>query len=167
MDREEEAIAILNKHPELATEEWQGPDEQGQPFVRGSTPLHYAANDGKLTLMTLLIDLGANVNACNANWYATPLSWAANNARIEAMKLLLENGASIHSANAVHAAANGGSSCGSDTSKDYVQALRLLHEQGADINDKVFRDRLTPLGLALESGNTAAIEYLRSVGAKE
>ena len=56
--REDEAIAILEAHPEQAKLEWPGPDEQGQPFVKGSTALHYAANDGKLRLMTRLIVLG-------------------------------------------------------------------------------------------------------------
>ena len=64
--REDEAIAILEGHPDLAKLEWLGPDEQGQPFVKGSTALHYAANDGKLRLMTRLIELGAGVNASNA-----------------------------------------------------------------------------------------------------
>ena len=47
--QEEEAIAIalVESHPETAKLVWQGPDKQGQPFVKGSTALHYAANDGK------------------------------------------------------------------------------------------------------------------------
>ena len=67
--REDEAIEILNQHPELATTEWPGPDEQGQPFVKGSTTLHYAANDGKLRLISRLVDLGADVMASRANWF--------------------------------------------------------------------------------------------------
>ena len=37
-DQEKEAlgILILNDHPQIATLEWPGPDEQGSPFVRGS-----------------------------------------------------------------------------------------------------------------------------------
>ncbi len=48
--REQEALAILEKAPEIARLEWPGPDRRGQPFVKGSTALHYAANDGKLGL---------------------------------------------------------------------------------------------------------------------
>ena len=167
LDREDEAISILREHPELAKAEWHGPDEKGTPFVYGSTALHYAANDGKLRLMELLIELGADVNACNAKWYATPISWAANNAHLDAVKLLLAHGADINGANVVHAAAFGGSSCGNNNSEGYVAVLKFLHENDANINSRVFRDNLTPLSLALESGNVAAIEYLRSIGAEE
>ena len=32
-DREQEAIEVLNQHPEIAQLEWPGPDSNGQPFV--------------------------------------------------------------------------------------------------------------------------------------
>src|SRR5919108_423662 len=60
-----------------------GPDSKGEPFVKGSTALHYAANDGKLKLVRRLIEGGADPNASNACWFRSVLSWAANNARIE------------------------------------------------------------------------------------
>ena len=165
--REEEAIAILNANPELAKLEWPGPDDQGKPFVKNSTALHYAANDAKLKLMQRLIELGADVNADKANWYRSVLSWAANNARLDAIRLLLEKGADPTSLNAVHTAAFGGSSCGQDEEDDYPAALRLLLDAGADINDRRFHDDWTPLRTALDSGNMRAVEFLRSHGAKE
>lgn len=98
-------FSILEEHLELALANWTGPADNGQPFILGSTALHYAANAGKLRLMQSLIDLGADVNAHEAGWYATPLSWAANNAHLAPINLLLDNGASVHSANALHAVA--------------------------------------------------------------
>ncbi len=44
-EREQDAIEILDQAPEIARLEWPGPDRDGQPFVKGSTALHYAAND--------------------------------------------------------------------------------------------------------------------------
>ncbi|MCI0541478.1 MAG: hypothetical protein L0Z50_40275 [Verrucomicrobiales bacterium] len=44
------AIEILNANPGLTILEWPGPDAAGRPFVKGSTALHYAANDGKIHL---------------------------------------------------------------------------------------------------------------------
>lgn len=41
--RKQEAIAILEKAPQLAHLEWPGPDDNGQPFVKGSTALHYCS----------------------------------------------------------------------------------------------------------------------------
>lgn len=166
-NREQEAIEILNLHPELATQEWTGPDDSGQPFVQGSTALHYAANDGKLALMARLVELGADVNASGANWFRSVLSWAANNARIEAIQWLLANGASPQSLDALHAAAWGGSSSGADETKDYVSALKLLIDAGADRSDRRhFRDH-TPLRVAMDSGHKRAIRFLRSIGAAE
>jgi len=166
--REEEAlgIEILDAHPELAMLEWPGPDEQGQPFVRGSTALHYAANDGKDALVARLLDLGADVNASNADWYRSVLAWAANNARLLTIGLLLDRGADPKSMDAMHAAAWGGSRCGEGYEQRYADALRLLVEAGADHNDKRYHDS-TPLGFALQSGNRGAIDYLRSIGAAE
>ncbi len=166
-DREEEAIEILEAHPELAQQSWPGPDEQGKPFIKGSTALHYAANDGKLALMQRLIDLGADVNAANANWYATPLSWAANNAELEAIRLLIKHGADPNGPNVLHAAAYGGSSCGAEEPQQYIAAVQLLIEKGADINSQKYYQHQTPLAVAIESGNHWVADYLRSIGAKE
>lgn len=164
---EDTALEILSENPEIATIEWPDPDEGGQPFVQFSTPLHYASNDGKVRLMQKLIELNADVNADKANWYRSVLSWAANNARLDAIRLLLDSGASATSLNAVHAAAFGGSSCGADEAKDYPAALKLLLDAGAEINDRRFHDNWTPLQTAIDSGNTRAVEFLRSAGAEE
>ena len=166
-DREEEALEILDAHPELALLEWPGPDSEGQPFVQGSTALHYAANDGKLRLMRRLIDCGADVNASNACWFRSVLSWAANNARLDAIKMLLGHGTRADSLDALHAAAWGGSAHGKGREQDYADTLKVLIDAGADMNDRRHRDNRTPLAVALESGNKGAIKFLRSIGASE
>ena len=166
-EREDEAIEVLNEHPEIARLEWPGPDSKGQPFVKGSTALHYAANDGKLTLIRRLIECGADVNASNACWFRSVLSWASNNARVETIKFLLELRARPDSLDALHAAAWGGSAYGKRKEREYADSLKLLIEAGADMNDRRHCNNRTPLGVALESGNTGAIEFLRSLGAAE
>jgi ankyrin repeat protein len=165
--REQEAIAILDMAPELARLEWPGPDSKGEPFVKGSTALHYAANDGKVALVRKLIEYGADVNASNACWFRSVLSWAANNARIETIKMLLAHGARPDSLDALHAAAWGGFACGKGKEREYAETLKLLVEAGADMNDRRHCKNQTPLAVALESGNTGAVELLRSVGASE
>ncbi|MDH3649886.1 MAG: hypothetical protein OEQ53_09390 [Saprospiraceae bacterium] len=166
-DKEQEAIDILLDHPELAVLEWPGPDRQGTPFVKGSTALHYASNDGKMRLVAHLIDLGADVNAANANWFRSVLSWSANNARIDTIKYLLNHGADASSLDAMHAAAWGGSNNGRGEEEEYLTALRLLLDAGADLNDRRHFKKHTPLAAALESKHHAAIDYLRSLGASE
>lgn len=166
-DKEAEALAILDQHPAIATLAWPGPDAQGQPFVKGSTALHYAANDGKLVLARRLIDLGADVNASGAAWYRSVLSWAANNARNEMLDLLLAAGARPDSLDALHAAAWGGSACGHGKEDAYVACLKRLIAAGADKDDRRHVEDRTPLAQAIRSGNAAAVDYLRSIGAAE
>ena len=166
-EEEDLGIAIVESHPEIATLEWPGPDEEGQPFIKGSTALHYAANDGKDRLVLKLLEHGADINASNANWYRSVLSWAANNARISTIRLLLENGADADSLDAVHAAAYGGSACGEGEEQEYAESLGILIESGADMNDRRHYLNQTPLGIALKSGNKGAIEYLSGIGAAE
>jgi len=165
--REQEALAILDRAPELARLAWPGPDTHGQPFVKGSTALHYAANDGKLKLVRKLIEYGADVNASLACWYRSVLSWAANNARTEAIKVLLAHGATPDSLDAMHAAAWGGSSRGEGHEREYAETIELLLGAGADMNDRRYCKNQTPLAVALESGNTGAIELLRARHASE
>lgn len=162
-EREPEALQLLDQFPDLARQEWR----DGDPFIEGSTALHYAANDGKLRLIERLLDLGADVNASGAHWFRSVLSWAANNARIEAVQLLLSRGARPDSLDALHAAAWGGSDRGRGREQAYAQTLKLLIDAGADKNDRRSLKNQTPLSVALESGNTGAIEFLMSIGAAE
>lgn len=166
-EREQHALALLEQAPELARLEWPEPRSISQPFVQGSTALHYAANDGKLRLVQKLIACGADVNASNARWFRSVLSWAANNARIDTIKVLLAHGARPDSLDALHAAAWGGSARGKGHERAYADTLRLLIDAGADRNDRRACGNQTPLAVALESGNGGAIECLRALQASE
>ncbi len=166
-EEEDFGIAIVESHTEIATLKWPGPDDEGQPFIEGSTALHYAANDGKDRLVLKLLGHGADINASGANWYRSVLSWAANNARISTIRMLLEKGADPGSLDAVHAAAYGGSACGEGEEEEYAESLRILIEAGADMNDRRHYLNQTPLGIALKSSNKGAIEYLSGIGAAE
>jgi uncharacterized protein len=166
-EREAEAIRLLDGAPESARLEWPGPDSGGRPFVRGSTALHYAANDGRLGLIQRLIEHGADVNASNADWFRSVLSWAANNARVDAIRALLARGARPDSLDALHAAAWGGPGRGAGREREYAETLQILVEAGADVNDRRHDRGQTPLAVALASGNAGAIAFLRSAGAAE
>jgi uncharacterized protein len=58
----------------------------------GWTPLHAAADDGPLDLITLLLDAGADVNAAN-DYGETALSLARKHDRADAVALLQARGA--------------------------------------------------------------------------
>ena len=63
---------------------------------RGNTPLHYAAEQGKMKAIALLLDRGANIESKD-DIGVTPLHVAAFNGNAEAIILLLDRGANIES----------------------------------------------------------------------
>ena len=146
------------------TDDRPGKRVRGRPFVKGSTAVHHAANDGKLLLITRLVECGADPNAA---WYQSVLSWATNNVQNAAIRLSLNLGARPDSRHARHAAALRGASLDRGEEAAYAESLRILVDAGADVNDRRHKGGKTPLAIALDSGNKEAIEFLRSRGAVE
>ena len=62
------------------------------PFA-GQTWLGYAASNGKINVLKLLVELGANVNQGDHRENVKPICAAAANDQIESVESLLENGA--------------------------------------------------------------------------
>ncbi|KAI0974456.1 Glycerophosphoryl diester phosphodiesterase family-domain-containing protein [Xylaria arbuscula] len=60
--------------------------------IYGSSPLHIAARDGRVDIITLLLQAGANVDVIEHPRQWTPLFEAAVNDRVEAVQYLIENG---------------------------------------------------------------------------
>lgn len=61
----------------------------------GYTALHYAARSGCREVCQLLLDFGANVNACTRSGNVTPLQRAAYSGHVDVVKLLLKHGAAV------------------------------------------------------------------------
>jgi ankyrin repeat protein len=61
----------------------------GEPW-----PLHRAAELGRVEIMTMLLDAGADINAVNYSRY-TACHWAIWNNHFDALKLLVERGANL------------------------------------------------------------------------
>ena len=62
------------------------------------TPLHFAFRSGNLEAVTLLIELGANINAVAING-ATPIMRAIEKGKPDIVKLLIERGANLSALN--------------------------------------------------------------------
>jgi hypothetical protein len=132
------------------------------------TPLHTAcsssASDGSLEVLELLLEKGADGNACN-KWRETPLLIAANNGHKAAVEALLQNGADpsmcseagwsaltfaahkvcliicFFSHNSYFMFLNKFHT----TNQGYDDIVELLLSAGAPVNCKVIEDNSTPL----------------------
>ena len=62
----------------------------------GATPLHVAALHGKLSVVKVLVKMGAEINSVCSSWKRTPLFDAIRSKNEEIVRLLLENKADIH-----------------------------------------------------------------------
>ena len=89
--------------------------------------------------MNKLIELGANVNADEADWWCRPIDWAADTGRFKVVKFLLEQGADYggdkwSNCTPLHVVAQGGSTNGKKRAKAYAKTAKVLIKFGVEIN---------------------------------
>ena len=104
-----------------------GASTDARDSLRG-TPLHRAANAGRLVMVALLLEAGARINAAGPN-LCTPLQLAVMDGHRDVVELLLAKGADLHWRDKTGA-----------TALHYAVALQakelvgLLLDHGADVN---------------------------------
>lgn len=124
--------------------------------------LVWAAKSGRVAIIPLLVERGADVNA--SPYQGTPLMWAASNGWSATVEWLLDHGADVNrragfggsdvrGVTALHVAARGGQ----------LAMARLLVERGADveIEDEIYQ--ATPGGWAEYFGARDVATYLKAV----
>jgi len=121
-------------------------------------PMYEAAARGSVSILTMFIENGADVNG--EYWRGAPLHGAVESKNAAAVGLLLDRGAYVSTLNragysALHMAARLGL-------QDIVE---LLIDHGADVNAKG-RKGERPLGTAARKGFKAVAQILRSRGAE-
>ncbi|XP_076684312.1 uncharacterized protein LOC143377171 [Andrena cerasifolii] len=124
---------------------------------RVNSPLHYAAINGEVELVRVLLDKGAKVDARNSHG-KTPLHNGVTSRKTEIVELLLNKGANVnHRDNSditsLHLAAENGT-------EDIIE---LLLVRGANVNAKT-QDGKTPLHIAVERGYIVIVKYLEQPG---
>ncbi|GIW52076.1 MAG: hypothetical protein KatS3mg081_1431 [Gemmatimonadales bacterium] len=130
------------------------------PQNDGMTALHWAALQGNVPMVRLLIYAGANLEATTRLGGYTPLHLASQKGAAEALRVLLEAGSNVHAvtttgAQAIHFAALAGN----------PDALKVLLSHGADPNAKESYADRTPLMFAAAYNRVAAIQVLLAAGA--
>jgi len=118
------------------------------PVPGGLSPLLYAARDGRLSSIRLLLDAGANIDQPDANG-TTPLVTAIANNHPDAALLLIERGANIRTADwygrtALWAAVearnmdvDNATFVNSVNRAPFLPVIRTLLQKGADVNARL------------------------------
>jgi ankyrin repeat protein len=138
---------------------------KGIPLVAsgggGATPLIEAAKTGDITIVKLLLERGANINAADANG-GTALTEAVIHAERETVRLLLDKGASVK----VRTGALAYPVLAMAAMRGDVEIARVLLEKGAEVN-AADTNGMTPLMWAAsnDAGNQELVGLLLAAGA--
>ena len=125
------------------------------------TPLHCACKKGKLELVRLLIENGANLEVRGPG-DTTPLSYACHHGHLDIVKFLQDQGADLfgrtkcHNKTSLHWACIGNA--------DNVQMVEYLLQHGADANEQN-RAGFSPLHLAVSNRHANIVLTLLRYGA--
>ncbi|MBI3162646.1 MAG: ankyrin repeat domain-containing protein [Chloroflexi bacterium] len=126
------------------------------------TPLALASYEGDTTIVTLLLDRGADVAMYNKNQYGTTaLIEAASQGQTEVVKLLLERGADINQRDRA-----GDPALNWATYYGHIDVVRLLIDQKADLT-VVGSGGGTALKTAIAQKHKEIEQLLRDAGATE
>ncbi|TVY39322.1 putative ankyrin repeat protein [Lachnellula occidentalis] len=136
-----------------------------QKDSNGNTPLHFAAEGGCEQMVTLLIDLGADINMRNSpsspflGSSSTPLMIAARSGNIRLVRLLLERGSDVNGKNKTEEGA-----LEETIYTGNISLVKMLIESGADVKGCNPEEK-NPLQIAASCGYETIVRLLLREGA--
>ena len=119
-----------------------------------STPLHWAATEGRSENAKVLLDAGADIEAGNA-WHRTPLFLATRQSRLDVMELLIERGANVNA----ERDGRGTPICWA-SENGHLDAAKRLYEHGAKLCVGSYQG--SPLELAVTYNQPTMEQYFMS-----
>jgi ankyrin repeat protein len=125
-----------------------------QTDEEGRTGLHYAAMNGNLTIIAILIKASAKLDAKD-KLGNTPLHLAADRNQVEAARLLIDVGAPIDAENK-----NGMTPLMIAANRGNLDSVQALLAKGASVNKTDFTGR-DAAGWALESHRPAVVQAIK------
>jgi hypothetical protein len=126
--------------------------------IHGQSPLFYISKEGKIELLSLFLDNGADINETD-NFRQTPLFYAARDGKTDMVRTLLLNRANPNHRDKIdqtplfYAARD-----------NRIDACRVLLEFGGDVNAADYKKQ-TALFFARKNGNKDVDEFLVASGA--
>ena len=121
------------------------------------TPMHIAACEGHVDILSLLLDRGADLDG-RGRWDETPMYRALRKEKLEVGRYLLNRGAEVNARNTygylplIYVA-------------EHVEFVRMLLDRGARINDHDNYLGITPLHTAARGWDIQAVRLLLEYGA--
>ena len=130
----------------------------------GDSPYLYAGAEGRLQILRMTLDHGADLASVN-RYGGTALIPAAHHGHVETVRELLSTETDIDHVNNLGWTALMEAIILGDGSDTYIQIVQLLVNAGADVNIPD-NNGVTPLAHAIDREYLDIIELLRRVGAK-
>jgi len=156
--------AVENQHREVAKLLLtKGSKVNSKSKKPTNTPLHYAAINGDIEIVEMLLSRHANINAEN-KYGNTPLHNAVESKKMEIIELLLKKGANVNARNS-----NNLTPFQLAVEEGREEIIKLLLQHGATVNSAytgTYREGYTPLCIAVEEGYEKVVKLLLECGAK-
>ncbi len=133
-------------------------DTRPAPFTE-LTDLEFASVHGRIEIIKILLETGADINARNPLWTSTPLMAAASGGHAKAVQFLIDYGADLEAKDSL------GRNClFTAVEFRYRKVLEVLLNAGADVNvDDNWG--VTPLMCAIILNTIKTVKFLLAAGA--